>query len=145
MAFFEWDDSYSVGVAVIDEQHKRLIALINDLYEAMKQGDSQNTWSSAAEELDAMASVLDELVDYTSYHFSTEERYMREHAYPEYAGHKQAHGRFVERTQALKRDFDEGKAIRSMEIIEFLRDWWKEHILGVDKNYGPFFNEKGLT
>ena len=142
--FFEWDDSYSVGVAKIDRQHRRLIGLINELYEAMQQGHGPNTLTSTVNELETMVSVLDELMDYSYYHFSTEEEYMIEYAYPEYDEHKRAHGRFVERIQAFKRDFDEGKALLSMEIVQFLQDWWKKHIVDVDKKYGPFFNEKGL-
>jgi len=142
--FFEWDDSYSVGVAKIDRQHRRLIGLINELYEAMQQGHGPNTLTSTVNELETMVSVLDELMDYSYYHFSTEEEYMIEYAYPEYDEHKRAHGRFVERIQAFKRDFEEGKALLSMEIVQFLQDWWKKHIVDVDKKYGPFFNEKGL-
>ena len=63
MAFFEWDDNYSVGVAEIDQQHQRLIGLINELHEAMTQGSSRNALVSAIDELDTMASVLDALVD----------------------------------------------------------------------------------
>ena len=58
---------------------------------------------------------------------------MVEYAYPEYDEHKRAHGRFADRIQVFKRDFEEGKALLSMEIMQFLQNWWKEHILDVDK------------
>ena len=64
MAFFEWDDSFSVGVAELNRQHQRLIDLINELYEAMQQGQGRNTLTSAVNELETMASVLDQLIDY---------------------------------------------------------------------------------
>ncbi len=145
MAFFEWDHRFSVRVAEIDRQHQRLIDLINQLYEAMNQGNDSNTLTSAVNELDTMTSVLDELIDYSRYHFSTEEKYMLEYAYPEYDKHKGQHDHFADKVRTLRQDFDEGKALLSMEIMQFLRDWWKEHILGTDKRFGPFFNEKGLT
>ena len=145
MAFFEWNDSYSVGVVEIDRQHQRLIDFIDQLYEAMEQGHNRDTLTSTVDELRTMASVLDELIDYSVYHFSTEEEYMLEYAYPEYDEHKGLHGQFAERAKTFKRDFDNGEALLSMEIMQFMRDWWKEHILGSDKKYGPFFNEKGLT
>jgi len=101
--------------------------------------------TSVADELETMTSVIDELIDYCYYHFSTEEEYMLEYAYPGYDKHKKNHGRFVNRIQTFHRDFEEGKAVLSMEIMHFLRNWWKEHILGTDKKLAPFLNEKGLT
>ena len=106
MAFFEWDDNYSVGVAEIDEQHQELIELINRLHEAIEQGSAGNAASSAINELDTMSSVLDELVDYSCYHFSTEEKYMLEYTYPEYDRHKRLHAQFVDRVEAFKRDYE---------------------------------------
>jgi hemerythrin len=145
MAFFEWNDDYSVGVETMDQQHQKLIGLINQLHEALEEDGGQQTTTAAVDELDTIISVLDELVDYSSYHLSTEEDYMREYAYPEYAEHRRTHGQFIDRIQTFKREFDEGEALLSREIIDFLRDWWTQHILKVDKKYGPFFNEKGLT
>lgn len=145
MAFFEWDESYSVKVQEIDRQHQRLIELINQLHEAMKEGNRRKTMASAVDELDTMAAVLDELKDYASHHFSTEEGYMLEYGYPEYAPHKELHGQFADRVQTFQQDFNQGQALFSVEILEFIKDWWRQHILNVDKKYAPFFNEKGLT
>ena len=145
MTFFKWDDNFSVGVAELNQQHQRLIDLINELYEVAQQSRDGNTLASAVDELETMGAVLDELIEYTQYHFATEERYMAECDYPEYEEHKRAHAKFVDRIQAFKRDFDEGKALRSTGITEFLQDWWKGHILAVDKKYGPPFNAKGLS
>jgi len=145
MAFFEWDKSYTVNVAEIDQQHKQIIELVNHVYDAMQQSKNRDTIESAIDELDTQASVIDEMVDYTRYHFSTEEDYMLQYGYPGYDRQKEEHEQFVERVKAFRQDFDEGKAILSMDLVLFLRKWLKEHILGLDKKYGPFFNEKGLT
>ena len=144
MAFFEWDESFSVGVAELNRQHQRLIDLINELYEATQQGQDRNRLTSAVDELETMAAVLDQLIDYSNYHFAMEERYMVEFAYPEYEEHKRAHGEFVNRSEAFRRDFDEGTALLSMEIMQFLQNWWKDHIVDVDKKYGPLLNERGV-
>ncbi|MBN2562680.1 MAG: hemerythrin family protein [Phycisphaerae bacterium] len=143
--FIEWNDTYNINVAEVDQQHQRLFDLINELHEAMTESRVQPEATTTVHELTTMTDVLEELMDYTSYHFSTEEGHMTTRAYPEYGVHKSAHGQFIERVQALQRDFDSGRALHSMEIAEFIRDWWQRHILVVDKKLGVFLNEKGLT
>ena len=145
MTFVQWNDTYSINVAEVDRQHQQLFDLINELHEAMMEERTRHTMATVVHELDTMATVLKELMDYTSYHFSTEENYMVEHAYPECDVHKAAHSQFIERVQAFKQDFDGGQALHSVEIVEFIRDWWRSHILVVDKKLGAFLNEKGLT
>ena len=143
--FIQWDDTYSINVAKVDQQHQRLFELINELHTAVTKSRVQPETTTVVRELATMATVLSELMDYTSDHFSTEENYMVTHAYPEYDVHRIAHGRFTERVQAFQRDFDDGRALRSMEIVEFIKDWWQRHILVVDKKLGVFLNEKGQT
>jgi hemerythrin-like metal-binding protein len=81
MGFIKWNDNFSVKVSEVDNQHKELIGLINQLYDAMRVGKGR----------EVPGSVLTELVNYTVYHFSTEERLFQEHGYPEYERHKQIH------------------------------------------------------
>ena len=145
MAFLEWNDGYSVNVERIDRQHRRLFELINQLHETMNEDEDRGAGAYLVRELDTMAKVLDELVDYASYHLSTEEKYMLEYEYPDYAKHKEVHGQFLKKAQALKGDFDNGRAVFPEEILEFLKDWWSNHVLTVDRKYSTFFNAKGLT
>ena len=145
MTFVQWSDAYSINVAEVDRQHQQLFDLINELHEAMTEARIERTMTTVVRELGTMATVLRELMDYTSRHFSMEQNHMVAHGYPEYAAHKNAHMQFTERVQAFKRDFDGGQALRSMEIVEFIGDWWQRHIIGVDKKLGAFLNEKGLT
>lgn len=147
MVFCEWDDSYSVAVPEADRQHRRLFALINQLHEAMSNTELEATIDSAVDEMGTIAAVLDELIQYTLHHFSTEESHMRAGAYPERAAHEAAHRYFVERVRGFKRDFDNGGAIRSVEIIHFLRDWLDNHIRTLDKQLGAFLSaqEAGLS
>jgi hemerythrin len=144
MPFCEWDDSYSVEVPNADHQHRRLFDLINQLHEAMADDEWEVTVDSAVEELGTIAAVLGELVQYTLHHFSTEESYMLEYAYPAYASHKAAHEHFVQRVCTFQRGFEEGRALCSIELIRFLKDWLENHIRTLDKQLGTFLSANGL-
>ncbi|HEU0264647.1 MAG TPA: bacteriohemerythrin, partial [Geobacterales bacterium] len=81
MALLTWNDSYSVKISLFDDQHKKLIDMINDLHDAMKVGKGK----------EAMGVVLGRLADYTGNHFAAEEQKMKEHAFPGYEEHKKEH------------------------------------------------------
>lgn len=134
MAFIEWDDSYSVNVRIIDLQHKKLIEMINEFYKHVGKDSSQ-----------AFRTLLDSLVDYTQYHFSTEEKYFQQFAYPDTAGHREIHRNFTEKVLDVRSRLNNGKMVLSLEITTFLKDWLTHHIKESDKAYGKFFNHHGLT
>jgi hemerythrin len=144
MAFFEWDPELSVNIAEIDQQHKKLIGLINRLNEAMQPGN-RDMFKSAMKELITQASVINEMVDYSQYHFSTEEGYMRRYEYPDYEKHKTEHEFFTQEVRIFKKDFDNGKVVLSNKIMQFLKEWLGNHIRGTDKKYEPFFRERRLS
>ncbi len=143
MSFFEWEPRFSVGIAEIDQQHKNLIGLINRLYEAMQPG-KQGTFDSTVKELVTQASVIEEMINYSHYHFSTEEKYMGKYLYPGFKEHKKEHESFIGEVGRFKADFDDGKVLLSVQIMEFLKKWLGDHILGTDKRFEPFFQAKGL-
>lgn len=134
MALMEWDNSFSVNVAVIDNQHQKLFYMINELHDAMKQGKGK----------DIIGIIINKLFAYAGSHFTTEEKYFDQFKYPEAAVHKIDHIEFVKKISEFKSGFDNGKITLSIEVMNFLRDWLKNHIKVVDKKYGSFFNEKGL-
>lgn len=134
MAFFDWKDDYSVGITKIDEQHKKLVGFLNELYDAMKAGKGKDT----------LDKVLVGLVEYTKTHFATEESLMRLHKYPDYDAHKEKHDKLTAYVLDLKTKFDAGQISNPIQITNFLKDWLGKHILGTDKMYGPFFNGKGV-
>jgi len=144
MAFFDWEDAFGVGVLGIDQQHQRLIALINQLHDAIERSNELATLESVLSELAAVTSVVDELISYTQYHFSTEEGHMLQYAYPGYDEHKAEHEQFVGKVQDFRRRFDKQKTRLSLDIAEFLMNWWRGHILNSDKKCGAFLCEKGL-
>ncbi|MBI5142129.1 MAG: bacteriohemerythrin [Nitrospirae bacterium] len=134
MALFTWDDRFSVNVREIDEQHKRLIGMINELHDGMKSGGGKA----------AVAPILKRLVDYTLYHFSTEERYMAQHRYPGELAHKTEHKKFTDKVMDFHKKFDAGTAAVSLELMTFLKSWLTDHIMVTDKKYSKHFNDHGL-
>jgi hemerythrin len=134
MALITWNDTLSVQIKEIDAQHQRLIDLLNKLHESMKSGKSK----------EVLGPILSDLVRYTVSHFATEEKYFQKYAYPEYEQHKKIHDDLTKKAKDLKTSFEEGKQTVSIEVLNFLTDWLRNHIMGTDKKYGPFLNGKGL-
>jgi hemerythrin len=134
MPLMQWDESFSVGVGEIDTQHKNLVSYLNDLHFAMSQGKGNSI----------LQSLLTRLVAYAQLHFTTEEKYMQRWNYPGYVHHKGEHETFVKKVGDFKTKFESGLTALSIEILSFLKDWVANHIQGIDKKYGPFFNKHGL-
>lgn len=134
MALIEWSDSLSVGVATFDEQHKKLIAMINNLNDAMKVGKSK----------EVLGGILKGVIDYTATHFASEEKAFDQFGYLQALAHKVEHKKLVAKVTQFDKEFREGKAMMSIEIMNFLKEWLSTHILGTDKKYGPFLREKGM-
>ncbi|MEW6263187.1 MAG: bacteriohemerythrin [Thermodesulfobacteriota bacterium] len=134
MALIDWSGNLSVKVAEIDQQHQKLVAMINEIHEAMKQGRGKNV----------LGPIINELVNYTKTHFTTEEKYFDQFKYPQADIHKAKHKEFVKKVSEFKAGFDKGSLSLTVEVMNFLKDWLSGHIAGDDKKYGPFFNEKGL-
>ncbi|MBU0638988.1 MAG: bacteriohemerythrin [Planctomycetes bacterium] len=138
MAFFEWEDRFRVGVDEIDRQHQRLIGLINELHAAITRSDELATMAAVLAEMDAITSALAELIRYTEYHFSTEEGLMVECAYPECDDHRHAHQQFIEKVQGYQQQFEKKKTRLSVDLIDFLVQWWRAHIQDSDKRCGAY-------
>ena len=144
MAFFDWDDRYSVGVAQIDAQHRRLIEMINCLYEGMQRRGGADALAAALDEMTTLAVVIEELIAYCMYHFSTEESLMSRYAYPDSPSHRDAHAELTDRVHTFQRDFDAGKAVSSADLAQALQAWLTDHILHTDMQLGRFLTEKGV-
>jgi hemerythrin len=135
MAVIQWNNTLSVNVREIDTQHQRLVKLINDLDDAMRVGKGK----------EFLGKLISELATYTGGHFSMEEKYFEKFGYPDAPAHKEEHRKFIEEVSNFKRDFDAGRIGVTIKIMDFLSNWLKNHIMGTDKKYSPFFNEKGLV
>ncbi len=134
MALINWDGSLSVNIAEIDQQHQKLVSMINELNDAMKQGKSK----------DVLGKIVTGLISYTAIHFKTEEKYFAQYGYPDADSHNSEHSAFVQKVTDVKERFESGQISLSIEIMNFLRDWLQNHIKGTDKKYSHFLNEKGL-
>jgi len=132
--YITWNDDYSVNIKQIDEEHKKLVGMLNELHEAMQVGKGK----------EVLSSILENMIKYVGTHFGNEERYMEKFGYPHYEKHKGEHKDFVKKTLEFQEKFNEGKLGLSVEVMFFLKDWTLNHIKGSDKQYAPFFNEKGL-
>jgi methyl-accepting chemotaxis protein/hemerythrin len=129
-----WTDDLSVGIRLIDEQHKVLLGLINELHAAMRARKSDSVLSD----------IVRRLKEYTVKHFGQEEEYFDRYGYPETAAHKELHARLVQQVLDFESDLKSGKAKVTMDIMRFLKDWLVKHIMGTDKKYSQFLNSKGL-
>lgn len=134
MVMFEWTDDYSMKIPSIDAQHRKLVAMLNELYAGMMSNASQ----------EAAAATLQGLTDYTVTHFAYEEKLFAEHGFPETDAHVQEHKALVNAVLDFKRKFEAGEASINMELMNFLKDWLIKHILGSDKRYSRFLIEKGV-
>jgi len=133
----EWDDRLSVGIALIDEQHKMLIQRLNDLSKAIEMNQS----------VGEIVRVLGFLIEYTSFHFSTEEKHMKENNYPGLNYHKTQHEEFETTLNHLTEDFEEEGATKALadSINVFLTNWLVKHFQKVDIEFGKSLIEKGLS
>lgn len=125
MALIDWQDNFSVSIKEMDDQHKKLIGMINQLHEAMKAG------KGAIE----IKTVIDEMINYAKFHFDSEEKLMSEHHFAGLATQKIEHNAFIKKTLEFQADLNSGKRTISIEVLNFLKDWLTNHILVNDKKY----------
>ena len=130
----KWDNSISVKVDLFDSHHKELINLINKLYRAMEKGDGNNL----------LLPILDELIDYTAYHFGAEEEVFEKYNYPHKDSHIEQHASFVTKAKDLHQGLKEGSAVLTNEVLDFLQDWVVNHIMKVDFKYTEFLSDKNI-
>ena len=135
MPAVEWDDSYTLGIQQIDQQHHHLVELLNKIYEEFTR------WSTA----ENIGLVLDELIDYTTHHFAYEEHLMAEIAYPGLTAHRIEHNRFVSRVTEMHYYFHSGNKNLSLELVSLLIEWLTDHILTIDARYGNFLSGNDIS
>jgi len=135
MPFMTWKDNLSVGVKQLDEDHKNLVGMINELHEAMRAGKGAAT----------LDKILGGLVEYTKTHFAREEEFFKKTGYPQAASHRQEHEALTQRVTEVQNKHKAGtNGSLSIEVLDFLKDWLVKHIQGSDQSYGPFLNSKGI-
>ena len=130
-----WGPKLETGLKEIDKQHKNLVTMVNALHKAMKTGVG----------IEESGAILDELASYTVYHFGHEEELFDTHDYPETNGHKKIHADLVKTVVDFQQQFKTGQASLSVDLMQFLTEWLKNHIMKTDMQYAPFFKSKGVN
>ena len=124
----EWDARFSVGIKEIDDQHKKLFSIINTVFDGIAE----------ANDTEMLKRAFDRILEYTRFHFETEEGYFDKYRYPDAEEHKAQHRALLEQTLELKSQYTEGAPGVTLELIDFLTRWLQQHILLHDKHYAPF-------
>lgn len=134
MTYFKWNNYLSVGDPVLDSDHRRIIQLLDELHDAMEQGNSH----------DILERVLDDLFTYTRGHFKREEELMQNIHYADLPAHKAEHQKLMLTVIDLQKRLRLGEACLNLTVITFLFDWVFNHIMTVDKKLSAvaFHNEK---
>jgi hemerythrin len=134
MPFTHWEDRYAVGIRLIDQQHRKLLQLLNDLVEIQSSGG----------EKEDVERVILALIRYTDVHFLSEERLMRMHRYPGNAFHRREHETLTQCVMNFQKEFIAGNASVPRNLTVFLQDWLERHILHTDMELGPYLNTMGV-
>jgi len=135
MSYLQWTENLSVGVARMDDHHKKLVDLINQVFEAMS-GDATAT----------VDTVLSDLLDYTRYHFGEEEKLLAACGYPDLEEHQGVHRAMVKEVLDMRQRYLENPAsVPASETLDFLSKWLMRHIIGKDLRYRPFAEAHAAT
>jgi hemerythrin len=129
-----WDETFNLGITVIDEQHQKMIGIINELYHAMK----------SSTEKENLPAIITELTEYADYHFATEEKFFDECKYEETEHHKKSHETYREMVYNFLIDYHNDESILPVVMMKFLGEWWSNHIRGEDREYVACFKACGL-
>jgi hemerythrin len=135
MPAITWNDKLVNNVAVIDDQHMKLVEMINAFYSALHEKKPQT----------ALEQLLGGMVDYTQFHFSTEEDFMKKHEYPFAYKHISEHRDFVNKVADWQGKIAARQLVISFEVTTFLKTWLIDHISQSDKNLCKFLNTKGVA
>ena len=128
MARIDWDDSFSVQYEEIDEQHKKLFDLYNELHEALLNESVENTTIIRTR-------TLNNLAEYIDYHFKSEEKYLKEINFPDLDQHCQIHKAFSSQVEGFHKDLQDGQIIFTTSLLKLIRNWLVDHIMRMDQQY----------
>lgn len=134
MSLLIWGAMFEVGVAEMDQHHHTLFSLANQLAESARQGQGK----------EPLEKIFEELLRYTQYHFSSEEKLMAAHGYPDAEQHKQAHQELIRKVAEAKRNFSAGEDSIVDEMMGLFTNWLAHHIMETDKDLSKYLIEKGV-
>lgn len=134
MGKISWDRSFSVGVAMLDEQHKRIIRVVNLLSSHREAEVHDETISEA----------LTRLTKYAEEHFKAEEELLAEHGYAGLSAQRESHAAFRRRMVEFCRDTMARQETVPAALLHYVKGWWVNHILKEDMQYRLFLGERGV-
>lgn len=134
MPLLSWNSTYSVEIRSIDEQHRKLFDMVNELHDAMGSGKGSQV----------APSIVKRLVAYALEHFAAEEEMMRRAKFPNFGSHKAKHDQLCRDVVKMMKDIEDGKNVLSMDLQAFLRQWLQTHILDSDKSYAACLHAAGI-
>lgn len=122
-----WEDKYAIGVEAIDEQHKELFEIANRIFDLLKN-------DLITDKYDSIIEIIEELKNYTIYHFEAEEEYMKNIGYKKLLSQKVAHNDFLEKMEGIDLEqIDNGHNEYLLGILDFVCQWLVEHIIKEDR------------
>jgi len=128
MSYIEWSDKYSVGNSMVDDQHQKLMDIINRYHDSLE----------AQRPRDELVRIFDEVADFAVYHFRDEEALMAKIEFPKLARHQAIHRQLIDQVKKLRGELVAGVAGSEQQIRFFLKNWLTAHIVGIDTQYTPF-------
>jgi len=134
MSYIKWNDDLSVKIPLIDEQHKKLISMINNFYKSFNDGKSD----------ESLVILVSGLRDYTEFHFSAEEDLLSQHSFPGLTEQQTEHEGFLNKINDVHERMKNGKMVVSIEVTNYIKDWVSKHIMGTDKKYSKYLIDKGV-
>jgi hemerythrin len=134
-----WDEKYAIGIALIDNQHKELFSLTNELFNACRGGDTALR--------DKFKETMGRMVEYVRFHFGAEQELLQRVNYPEYQEHKKQHDALIRDILEAVKGYNEGRKFVPNQFVRTLRDWILSHIALSDRQYASYIaaqKKKGL-
>jgi len=134
VALLIWSHATPVGVRAMDDQHGILMDTMNDLRRALVHGSGK----------EQVNKLLDQLIEFTRMHFWSEDRLMEQYGFPGLAEHRAEHRNLLGQIQESARRAQHSEGVQMRSLLGFLRDGFQEHMEGLDQQYGPWLNERGV-
>ncbi len=134
MSVIHWKTEFSVDIPNIDKQHQTIVAMVNELSDAIEQKESDKE----------IEDIIAKLSFYAITHFADEERLMKRCAYMEAAVHKAEHADFIERVEEFKARLSNDKSVLAKDTLSFLMTWFVDHITCTDQKYAHFLAEQHI-
>lgn len=133
MAEIEWSPDLSVGIETIDEQHLKLIELLQGLEDAVR----------VSKDAGLIEDTITNLFNYAKVHFAAEEELLKKHKYPEEKLHQMEHNKFITKAFEFRENFDARKPGLNLEVVNFLSSWILSHIQITDQRYTRYLKKHG--